>query len=42
MTRKEMTRGLGQADVGRLLNKQENERVRDRVNICEPNKRTDE
>jgi hypothetical protein len=42
MTRKGMTRGLGQVDVGRLLDKQENERVKNRVNICEPNKRTDE
>jgi len=37
-----MSRGLGQVDVGRLLDKQENERVRDRVNICEPNNWTDE
>ena len=37
-----MTRGLGQVDVGRLLDKQESGRIRDKVNICEPNKRTDE
>jgi hypothetical protein len=27
---------------GRLLDKQENESIRDKVNICEPNNRTDE
>jgi hypothetical protein len=42
MSRKGMARSLGQGGVVWLLDKQENERVRDRVIICELNKRTEE
>lgn len=42
MTRTEMTRVLGQVDVGSLLDKQENERMRERLKFFELSKGTEE